>query len=191
MFDLAEVRWKECLELARQLGDPAHLGGPLNNLGETAYIRGDLERAAAYYEEALACTRQVGDVAGLHVMLGNLGNIARRQGDLARAMRLCREALQSTHELRDPRSIAECLDGIGNLVVAEGHEQLGVRLLGASAAVRDAIGAPALPHEREELDASLRDARKALGEAAYVAAYNAGRALSLDDAVAEALRAVE
>jgi class 3 adenylate cyclase len=166
----------------RQLGDPTRLEGPLNDLGEAAYIRGDLEQAATFYEEALACTCQAGDVSGLHVMLGNLGNVARRQGNLARAKQLYHEALQSTQELGDPRSIAESLEGVGSLMEAAGKEEIAVRLLGAAAAVRDAIGTPALPRERTAIEEALHYAWTALGEAAWMATFEAGRALSLDDA---------
>lgn len=186
-IERAAQSWAEGLAVARELGDPVHLEGPLNNLGEAAYIQGDLERAAAYYEESLTYTRQAGDQSGLHVMLGNLGNVARRQGNLAKAAALYREAIERAQDAGDPRSITECLEGVVMTVAASGDGTRAASLLGATTAARAAIGAPTLPHERAELEATLAPVRAALGEDAWVAALSAGQALSLEQATHEAL----
>lgn len=186
-METAAQSWEEGLALARELDDPVHLEGPLNNLGEVAFIQGDLERAAAYYEESLTYTRRAGDRAGLHVMLGNLGNVARRQGDLAKAAALYHEALEHARDLGDPRSITECLEGVAMVLVASGDGARAARLLGATTVARDAIGAPMPPHERADLEATLAAPRATLGEDAWVAAFTAGQALSLEQATHEAM----
>ena len=186
-FELAARRIEECLVLARELNDPAHLIAPLNNMGEMAYIRGDLERAAAYYEEALSVSRQIGDIR-TQVMTGNLGNVARHQGHLSKAKALYRDAIRLAHVYGDPRSLAECLEAMGMAMIASGDRQRAARLLGAASTVRDAIGAPHPPNELAELEASIATARAADGEEAWESAFEAGRILSLEEAIQEALR---
>ncbi len=183
----AAQRLEESLALARTLGNPVIAAGPLNNLGEVAYLRGDLERAAAYYEEALTSLQQGGDRVGQHIMLGNLGNVARRQGDLAKAEMLYRESLELSQEPGDPRAIAESLEGMAKVVGQAGDAVRAARLLGASAALRDAIGAPQPPTERADIESTLQPARAALAADGWAAAFAAGRALSLERAIQEAL----
>jgi DNA-binding NarL/FixJ family response regulator len=66
------------------------------------------------------------------------------------------------------------------------QDERGVRLFGAAEALRAAIGA-AEPRGNARAEAALAPARAALGEEGFLAAWEAGRALPLADAVAEAL----
>jgi non-specific serine/threonine protein kinase len=60
-------------------------------------------------------------------------------------------------------------------------------VLGAVAALDERVGGSAYPADREHQDGTVAAARAALGEAAFVAAWAAGRALTTEAAVAEAL----
>jgi len=185
-LNLAEQRLAESIELARAAGDPRLLVRPLGNLGEVAYLRGDLERAAAYHEEALALGRQVGGPS-VHVIIANLGNVARRQGDLARAEALCRESIALARQACDLREIAVGLEHLVMVQAAAGQGERAARLLGASGAIREKIGAPLPQYERAEVEAVLVPVRAALGAKAWATACAAGQALSLEEAVALAL----
>ncbi len=187
LADHAAEHWKASLALARELGDPRRIGPPVNNLGEDAYYRGDLDRAEALYEESLALSRQTGELHGMSVGTGNLGNIALRRGDVARAVAYFRECLALVVDNGDPRSIAESLEAVARGVAAAGDAERAARFLGAATATREAIGAPQPPNELAETEALIVPARAALGEDAWAAAFAAGRALPLDQAIREAL----
>src|SRR5262245_15581222 len=58
---------------------------------------------------------------------------------------------------------------------------------GAAAALREAIGVPLRPTDRAVHDRGLAAARAGLGEAAFAIAWAAGRAMPLEQAVADAL----
>jgi hypothetical protein len=60
-------------------------------------------------------------------------------------------------------------------------------MLGVAAKLRESIGFPQPPLEAEDTESAVAEARAALGEDAWQAAYAAGRALSLEEAIAEAL----
>jgi hypothetical protein len=62
-----------------------------------------------------------------------------------------------------------------------------VRLVGASAALREAIGAPLSSSERAVLDRWLAPVRAGLGHQASVLAWADGCAMSSDEAIADAL----
>jgi DNA-binding NarL/FixJ family response regulator len=63
------------------------------------------------------------------------------------------------------------------------------RLWGAADALSEAIGAPPPRHADRAQDA-IAATRRGLGEETFAAAWAEGRALSLDEAVAEALQAI-
>ena len=58
---------------------------------------------------------------------------------------------------------------------------------GAASALRESIGSPWSPAEQEEIDQQVAAVREALGEAAFAAAWDAGRAMTWEQAVEYAL----
>ena len=63
------------------------------------------------------------------------------------------------------------------------------RMLGAAAALRESWNIPLPPVEHADLDRVIAAVRAGLGEKAFTGVWAAGRALPLDEAVAEALEA--
>ena len=61
---------------------------------------------------------------------------------------------------------------------------------GAAACLREAIGAPLPPEQQATVDGLLQPARDALGEAAG-AAWAAGQAMTLEQAIEEALAGLQ
>jgi hypothetical protein len=82
--------------------------------------------------------------------------------------------------------IATCLEGRAVATYAQGRASLAARLLGAAAAVRGRIGAPVLPADLSDYERTVAAVRSALGQA-FLSASEAGRTLSLDQVVDEAL----
>jgi non-specific serine/threonine protein kinase len=186
----AAAYFEESLTLTRAVGDQRGIGQALNNLGNVAVYQGDLERAAAAFAEALAHFRQAGDRGSVALALMNLGWVARKRGEVAQAKALLHEALALFRELGDPRRCAEGLEELAATAgVAEpaGQGERAARLLGAAAAVRETLGAPPPPEERAETEQGVAAARAALGEERWAAAFAAGQALTLEQAIAEAL----
>jgi len=62
-----------------------------------------------------------------------------------------------------------------------------VRLLGAAAAARVALGTPLPPAERAACERALGAARAHLDEDAFASAWAAGQALTLEQAITDAL----
>jgi DNA-binding NarL/FixJ family response regulator len=79
------------------------------------------------------------------------------------------------------------LEDIADISGRIGRPKTAGRLYGAAEAQRERIGRPIEPVYREEFDQDVAVARRALGEAAFAAAWAAGRALSEAESVAEAL----
>jgi non-specific serine/threonine protein kinase len=186
-MEQAGARIEESLALMREVGERRGIAAVLVNLGIVVYLQDDLKRAAASFTEALAVARQVGDRDLIATALANLSSVALRQGEVVQAEELGREALALYWELGDPRRCAVGLEALASTAGMAGYGARAARLLGTAAALRDALGAPLPPHEWADVEQAVSASRARLGEEAWAAALAAGRALSLQAVIAEAL----
>jgi predicted ATPase len=187
-YSEATTRNNESLALARAMGDIHGVAGALSSLGSLAQALGDDAQAAALLAESLALLQELGDKGDISWLRFSLGNSARRQGDNTRALAHFAECLAWFREQGETVGIAACLEGIAQVANAPTQHVPAVQLFGAAAAIRDALGHPPYPDEQHEYDRLLAAARKQLGEDAFAAAWAAGRAMTMERAIAEALR---
>jgi hypothetical protein len=108
------------------------------------------------------------------------GNVTAARAGYAASLRLSRPA-------RFIFRITTSLDGLAILAAGQGQMERALRVAGASAALRQRAGYQAPAPERSELEQAVEAARRTLGDAAAAAAWTAGQALTLDQAVDEAL----
>ena len=185
-FDHARSLFTGSLAIQESLGDTTTGTYPLKNLGIVDYLQGDLDGAEARFTEALGRFRAMGNAFGTAITLINLAGLVRRRGDFSRAAALYAEGLGLRWDDGDKVSVAGCLRGLARTAVLARQYERGVRLFAAAEALRAAIGAGE-PRGHSRTEEALAPARTALGEDAFAAAWAAGRALPLSDAVAEAL----
>jgi hypothetical protein len=137
--------------------------------------------------QPLSLAREVGDRDIVASCLSNLSSVALRQRDIPRADALQREALALYWELGDPRRCAVGLEGLASTAGATGQGERAARLLAAATALREELGAPQPANERTDSEQAVAAARVALGAEAWAKAFAAGRVLSLEAAITEAL----
>lgn len=190
-YAAAERYFAEGLALRRALGEPRHVAMMLLNLTSPAQYRGDHERARALIEESLVLSRQAGDQRGIGYAYFILAEEEEYRGDFPAAARCIARSLALFHAVGDPRMVAQCLERLTDVAGARADPARAARLFGAAAALREAAGAPMEPTERRRHDPLLAAARAALGERAFAAAWDKGRALPAERAVAEALAGAE
>ncbi len=175
---------------AREIGDERQLAGALVNLGATQLARGELGAAREALDAAAAISRELGYQEGIAWSLHELGIMARRRREVPLAARLLGESLSLHRHLGDRWRAASVLEEIGGLATrAEPTEA--AELLAAAGAVRETLGAPLPPAEREDHEAALRTVRSRLSSDAFAAARRAGAKLSLDDAIDRAVALAE
>jgi non-specific serine/threonine protein kinase len=120
--------------------------------------------------------------------LGTLGIAALNQGDYTTARALLEESLAIAREIGSKFVGADLLEGIAALALSQQQARRSAQLFGAASALRQAMGAaPLLPVEQSEVDAHQTTLRDTLGEEAFTAAWEAGRAMTWEAAVAYAL----
>jgi hypothetical protein len=83
-------------------------------------------------------------------------------------------------------SVLQALEGVAGVAGAQGQPARAARLFGATDALRAALGLPVRPADRRHYDRDVSAVRAALGAETFAAAWAAGRALSLEQAIAEA-----
>lgn len=193
------------------IGDRRGAAWALIDLGKASQRRGDSDAARGYLEDGLALCRELGDRLGTAHALVQLGNVARGDGersaagaapgyrgfrlrlvarldgDPARAAALYREALTMYRQIGARFEMADCIEGLACVAAVCGGFERALRLAAAATVLRETDGLPLPPIARDTLHRALESARHQVGAAAAAAAWAAGRALSLDQAITEAL----
>ncbi|MGZ4391339.1 MAG: ATP-binding protein [Gaiellaceae bacterium] len=155
-------------------------------LGFALAANGETEEARQSFEESLEICRVHGFSRGEAEVLGGLADLMRTTSP-ARALEYYRESIELAWEMGYLAQVAECLRGIAVIALAGGDAREAATLLGVFAAFVERIGAILSPAEKEALDATIAQAREALGNDAFDAAWAEGGGLSLDQAVELAL----
>jgi DNA-binding CsgD family transcriptional regulator/tetratricopeptide (TPR) repeat protein len=178
----------QSLSIYQALGDPWGLAQAANYLGDIDRCEGNYEQAAARYQESVTLFRTQGIQVEIAAVLHNLGYAVLGLRNLPHARSCFAESLELHCEQGNRPGILEGLAGFGALLTAQGQPQRAAVLFGAIATLRAALSAPMWPAERVEYERYLATARAALDEEAFAAAWAAGHALRLEQAIAEALR---
>lgn len=152
-----------------------------------ARVSGDDERARQVYEECLMVCQQTGEVRRTCYMGFGLSHIAQHEGDHERAMDFGRQGLRLARERKDANEMANGMAVLAGSFSPTGQPQRAARLPGASEAVAERIGAFHHPSDRPELDRITAEVRAQLNEAAFRAAWEKGRKMTLEQAVVYAL----
>jgi hypothetical protein len=140
-----------------------------------------------FSRKVLALFRNLGAEDSVAQVLFELARIAYRQGDVTRAAALFAESLPWPPEREDRRDIAYSLAGLATIAGERRQPEHAARLFGAAEALRESIGHPLPPIMRAEYDQAVAAARAQLDSAAFAAAWAAGRAMTIEQAIAEAL----
>jgi predicted ATPase len=186
-YQSAQALYAESLAIARELGDPRNIAYSLSNLGNVAFAQGEYETACARHEESLAIWRELDDREGIAYSLCNLGTVLGSQGNCPAARARLAESLAMFQALGQPSGLLAALKGFAGLAAAEGQQELAARLLGAADGLRAGKGTPRPAAGGTGDERVVAAVRAGLGEEAFAAAWAAGRAMSLEEAVAEAL----
>jgi len=178
----------ECLALYRELGAKGGVARVLGDLGMRAWMQGDNGRARASLQESLILYREVGESRGIARVLGNLALVALGERDYARVETLSRESLALYRDCGDAWGVGRYLPVLAGAASRQEQCEKAARLLGAAASLRERHGTPLPPIVRRAHERTLAALRETLGDAAFARAWAAGEALSLDEAVDDALR---
>ena len=179
------------IEQAMALDPESHdwIGWSFNHLGHAAQLRREYGRAEQMHQRTLAIfIERLGDKStGVMWAYQGLGETALGQADPATARQWLTAGLQLSRELGARIMIAWCLAGLGSAAALDEEPERAARLWGAAEQLRAMLGCRPPPAARATYERMLAQAHAQLGEGAFAAAWAAGEALALEQAVVEAL----
>ena len=190
-FEAALPLFAESVGRLREVGDEHRAIQAMRLLAWCYRETGDIERSNALYEDMLRDARAVGDGQMESVALSLLAGAAREEGRFQDSLALLEDAYRFDREFGDPMEIATDLLRFALTLADCRRADAVVKLLASSDAFRENVGVsypawvlrlyrdPAFDWVRAELDPE-----------AFAKAWEQGRMLSPDEAVALALDAV-
>ena len=119
--------------------------------------------------------------------LGILGQVLRAQEDLRQACTIYNQAFQLQQEMHYTYPVDWGLDGAAGVAAALGDPIRAARLFGAAHAIRRESVRDVVPDMKIRYTRDLALARSQLAPEQWQAAWDAGMAMSLDEAVKYAL----
>jgi predicted ATPase/DNA-binding SARP family transcriptional activator len=185
-LERAAQLYTESISIFEQTGNKIRLAVALANLAAIAAEAGDPAAAAEHGRRAIALQRENGDADGLGVSLANLARVHLGRGEVADARVTLAESMEIAKRLGYQLLLAYTLGAAAELAAREGRPAGAARLIGASAALFEAISMPMPDVERDEQGRTLAAIRPVLGDEAEELIAQ-GRSTPLDEMVAEAL----
>jgi non-specific serine/threonine protein kinase len=186
----AEPFLEESVRLYREIGDEDSAVGASRTLAFSYSELGDLDRAWALHEENLRCAREIGNKQMEVRSLGSLAFVAAGQGRVDDAVPLLKEAYRIDCELGNRLEIAVDIGRFSKVLAAAGRAETAARLLSCSEGLCEELDA-AVPWVTRMYEETLASVRAQLDEAAFAEAWEEGRKLTADEAVALALASVD
>jgi tetratricopeptide (TPR) repeat protein len=166
-------------------------GRSLLFLSIAALARGEYNRAAQAAADCAEVLRPVGDADSLAGALVIRATASWRQGDHGAAAAFLRDGLRAYQGLGGLWGLSLGLAVVAYLVGSRGEHQRATVILGASEAVRESIGAVLVPIAKVWHETGIAAAKAALGADAFRRAWEAGQALTPEDAVIEAMKTLD
>jgi predicted ATPase/DNA-binding SARP family transcriptional activator len=167
----------------RSTGDLYGLRLSLLMLGTLYVAQRDLDRAIEYCEEGVEVARAFGLPRELGIAHQMLGSALLHKGDEQRAAWAFRESLSALRQDPQYMFLARGLDMVGVLADHRGAALDAARLLGAGESQRERIGATMFKTDVALVAPRVAALRAGLGEEAFAAAWAAGKAMTLSDAI--------
>jgi hypothetical protein len=148
---------------------------------------GDPQEARLLLEEALAVYRELGNKAFVARTEGYLGYAALLRSDYELAQNYFRPSLRAFSNLHETMGIAEGLEGLAAVFAVTDQPDQTARLAAAAGVIRETIAAQALPLDEATFQAYVQQARNAIDPDAWAIAWEEGRRMRTEEAVALAL----
>ena len=194
-LETGRARMQEALALFEAEGDPVGIVSAraflamMGDLGSPGRP-GDpaaLATAQTCLERELQLFLERGEIIKVARTLHILALVAYRAQDLPHALDLTQQSLRLRWAKRHIDPISGNLEDVGDIAARTGQPATGARLYGAAEALRERTNRPLTPRFRAEYDDEIASMQRALPEPVFRSAWEAGRTLDLERAVAEAL----
>ncbi len=159
----------------------------LSGYGQIALMRGDFDKARAYFHESAKLGVEFGDRQDYLWGRTHLGYVAVREGNLNEGRLLFHETARSFQQDKYEIGVVFSLEGMAGLYIATGKTELAAQLIGWADATREKIGDIRPPIEQADVDKITSTCLATMSEDAFSDAHDEGQKMTLDEAVILAL----
>lgn len=177
----------QSLAISRSEGDAAGEAWSVHDLGEVAFLQGDLDEAERLLQDGLLLLEDQGVAFGAYRAVVLLGAVHVRREQWGRALSRYEEGVVRQRRSHFVARGAEILDGVAVTAAGLHRPALAARMLGAGATWRRVYGA-----RRDAYDVGAertgQAVRRQLGPAGWSSHYDAGGRLAPEPALVEAQR---
>ncbi len=175
---------EEGLALTRETGNKVFLASALISIGVLHYR---FQNDTRLMEEALALAREVEYTPSILIALSNLANYFTTKEDYQTAEEYAKEVLEIVKVHRGLFYPVSPLNTLGDIARKQGQPDRAARLWGAADALQE-IAFPDFTQPYLDQQSRVRAAARAeMGETAFTRSWEAGRAMSLGQAIEYAL----
>ena len=152
-------------------------------------LMGDVERSTWCHEEFLRITEPADESFHRAYAHWTYGLFVMQHGDLPRATALIQRSIELRRSIRDLTGVGWSQETLAWAESALGHHERAATLLGAADRLWEIMGRPlrTYQHMYPSHEACVRSAEEHLGREQFEAAFEGGRALSIDEGIAYAL----
>jgi predicted ATPase len=186
-FETAKPRFEETVRLMGELGYEEYVGLATFNLSWACEELGEREYAQSLAEENLRRARSINSTNLEAASLDSLAGFAHDDGRFEEALSMKRAALRLLRELGDVQHVLDSLGRIANTHAHAARTRLAAELLSASLTLHEEAGLTVPLYQERRNHEMLELLHEHLDEAEFAEAWEHGRALTLDEAVALAL----
>ena len=179
--------YQESLAIWKELDNIPTVAIILYNLGTLALYQRDYEQATLLLEESQQKSQEAGNKLLLAYILTALGHVLLGQAHYEQAENRIKEGLRIHQELQEKESVPWSLEGMAAVAELQGDWERAARLWGAAEGLRESVGAPTPLAEKEYYQMLLSATHSRLTAPEWAAAWDTGRAMSLEQAIAYAL----
>lgn len=149
--------------MAREAGEVRAVAIYATNLGQSAILTGEYERAEALSQEAREQFSRLGDRNGLAKIERQERELALTQNHLDRAEKHCVKVILDLQERAEVVGIDTALERLASVAAARGENGRAARIWGGVAGYREASEVPWIPDERAMIEPHIEAARPAGG----------------------------
>jgi predicted ATPase/class 3 adenylate cyclase len=186
-YETARALWEESLELWKKVADHHYTLITTRMLAWAYHELGESDRARRVMEDVLAEARAAGDKHIQVHALESLAIDAAHEGRVDEAAAMLREAHELNRELGDRYREAVIVCRFARVLALAGRAEAAARVLATGEMLYEEMGSSPMAWLKRGNDEALALIREELDETALDEAYEQGKSLTADEAVALAL----
>ena len=185
-YDQARVYIEQLRAIGQKTGKKAFLVYMHWSQAYLARVQGNTQQARQHAQECLKIAQEASNPNWILEAINELGQIALQQDDLELAGTLLRECLPIVHNMHNLVRFPYVIMGLAGLASRLQANERVARLFGVLDHYCRGLAYALAPIERTQFEADQEAARAALGEARFRQSFEAGREMSVEQALAYA-----